>query len=122
MSERAAKAGRKGKRSGKSGLLVENPETGEARLIPQGFAWLLFLFSGLLGVPLLFRRLYWWAALVCLLWGVDALAVLFTAGRRRLIIEAGLFLTFLILQLWLGFAGNALTVKAYLKRGWVRAR
>lgn len=122
MSERAAKAGRKGRRPARPGLLLENPETGEVRRVPEGFAWILFLFSGLLGVPLLFRGLYRWAALMCLLWGADALAALFTAGRTRLVIEAVLFLAFLALQLWLGFAGNALTAKAYLSRGWVRAR
>lgn len=122
MTDREPRGGRKGKRLAQPGLLLKNPETGEVRRIPQGFAWMLFLFSGLLGLPLLLRGLYRWAAAVCLLWGVDGLVTVFSTGRPRLLLEALVFGAFLALQLWLGFAGNALTAKAYLGRGWVRAR
>lgn len=104
------------------GLLFENPATGETRRVKPGFAWTLFLFAGVLGVPLFWRRLYGWGIVILALWALDLAAVRLTAGPVRVAAEALVFCAFLALQLWLGFRGNALTAKAYVKRGWVPAR
>lgn len=124
----AAKKTRDAKQRGKTRdraakfLLLRDPETGETRRIKQGFAWTLFLFSGVLGLPLFLRGLYRWGAAVLGLWGIDLLAVWLTTGGVRVASEAVLFGVFLCLQFWLGLTGNALTIKAYRDRGWAPAR
>jgi hypothetical protein len=119
---RAARRSKTATRRAADGVLLENRATGETRRVKQGFAWTLFLFAGVLGVPLFARRLYGWGGAVLGLWAFDLGAVRFTAGAARVAIEALIFCVFLGLQLWLGLRGNALTTQAYLHRGWVRAR
>src|SRR5579863_1269577 len=121
MARRRASARPSDKSDGES-VLLENPETGEVRRVPTGFAWSLFLFSGVLGLPLFWRGLYRWGAVFVVLWAIDGLVAWFAAGHDRLAAEAMVFCAFLALQLWLGFRGNALTAKAYLARGWIRPR
>jgi hypothetical protein len=103
-------------------LHVENPQTGEIRQINMGFAWTLFLFSGVFGLPLFLRGLPSWGAVFVALWAVDLLAVWQSSGNARTAAEAILFAVFLVLQLWLGFTGNTLTARTYLARGWTIAR
>jgi len=103
-------------------LVLAHAETGETRLIRTGFAWTLFLFGGVLGLPLFFRRLYRWGAAVLLLWAADLAVFWFAQGRVRVIGEAIVFAAFFALQLWLGFRGNKLVAAAFLRRGWEPAR
>ena len=87
--------------------------------LSTGFAWDLFLFAGLFGIPQFLRRLPQWGAAVLALW-----CVVLVVGRIPLTepaaraADAALFAIFLALQLWLGFSGNRLTAKALLARGW----
>ncbi len=101
-------------------VTLENPETGEIRQVRIGFAWTLFLFSSVLGVPLFLRRLYLWGAAILALWAVNLLVVKFAGGPAAME-EGVLCAVFFGLQLWLGFKGNAITVKTYLRRGWTVA-
>jgi len=117
------RARRSAKRSGErdvisGSVLLENPRTGEARRLRTGFSWTLFLFSGILGLPLFLRGLYRWGLAFVALWAIDILVVWQSVGAVRGVAEAALFCAFLGLQLWLGFRGNALTAKTYLARGW----
>ena len=43
-------------------LLLENPKTGAVRPFRDGFDWILFLFSGVLGLPLFLQGLPLWGA------------------------------------------------------------
>jgi len=51
-------------------LLLENPKTGAVRPFRDGFDWILFLFSGVLGIPLFLRHLPVWGAVFVGLWVV----------------------------------------------------
>ncbi len=99
-------------------VTLEHPETGEIRQVPTGFAWMLFLFAGVLGVPLFLRRLPFWGAAILALWLVNLLFVKLADGPAVVMEESAVFAIFFLLQLWLGFHGNKITVRTYLRRGW----
>ena len=93
---------------------------GKEKRVATGFAWDLFLFAGVFGLPLFWRRLHAWGAVILALWCLDLIigrVPVSTANAR--LAEAILFGAFLALQLLLGIIGNRLTAKAYLTRGWI---
>lgn len=100
-------------------IRFKHKPSGKERRVATGFAWDLFLFAGLLGVPLFWRRLSSWGAAVLVLW---LLVVAVGAMRLSAASEAAaqfvLSLAFLALQIWLGFFGNRLTAKTLLHHGW----
>ena len=93
--------------------------SGKERRVSTGFAWDLFLFAGILGVPLFWRRLPSWGAGMLVLW-----LLVVVVGSVRVSAQATetaqlvLFGIFLVLQIWLGFFGNRLTAKTLLHHGW----
>ena len=99
-------------------VLFKHPSGQRAKRVRLGFAWDLFLFAGLFGVPLFLRGLPNWGAAVLGLWLIDLGLGRFGRGPLHLPAELVLFAAFLGLQLWLGFAGNALTARACRARGW----
>ncbi len=100
-------------------LRLTQKQSGKEKRIATGFAWDLFLFAGVFGVPLFWRRLPQWGAVILALWCVDLLIGQLPLGEAATrFAEAALFAVFLVLQLWLGLAGNRLTAQAYLRHGW----
>jgi len=100
-------------------LRLTHKQSGKEKRIATGFAWDLFLFAGVFGAPLFWRRLPQWGAVILALWCVDLLiGRLPLAEAATRLAEGALFTVFLALQLWLGFAGNRLTAQAYLRHGW----
>jgi hypothetical protein len=99
-------------------VLFKHPSGLRAKRVKAGFAWDLFLFAGVFGVPLFLRGLPNWGAAVLGLWLLDLGLGRLGRGPLHLAAELGLFASFLGLQLWLGFAGNALTARACRARGW----
>ena len=99
-------------------VLFKHPSGARAKRVKLGFAWDLFLFSGVFGVPLFLRGLPNWGAAMLGLWLVDLGLGRFGRGPLQHPAEAALFASFLGLQLWLGFRGNALTARACRARGW----
>ena len=79
----------------------------------------MFLFSGVLGVPLFLRGLPNWGAVVLALWLADLVLGRLGAAALRGPVQRQLFAAFLGLQLWLGWTGNALTARDTRARGWV---
>ena len=99
-------------------VLFKSPSGARARRVKLGFAWDLFLFAGLLGVPLFLRGLPEWGAAVLALWLVDLALGWIGHGSFYLPAQTALFAAFLGFQIWLGFKGNALTARACRARGW----
>jgi hypothetical protein len=101
-------------------IRFKHKPSGKERRVATGFAWDLFLFAGILGLPLFWRRLPYWGAGVLVLW-----LLVLIAGTVRIGAEAteatqlALFAAFLVLQIGLGFYGNRLTARALLHHGWV---
>jgi hypothetical protein len=100
-------------------IRLTEKKSGKEKRIATGFAWDLFLFAGVFGLPLFWRRLPQWGAVILALWCVDLLiGRLPVSDWATHLAEASLFAVFLALQLWLGFTGNRLTAKAYVTHGW----
>jgi hypothetical protein len=93
--------------------------SGRERRVATGFAWDLFLFAGVFGVPLFLRRLPSWGAAVLVLWLFVLIVsiVRISAGATE-IAQLVLFAAFLVLQIGLGFYGNRLTARTLLHHGW----
>ena len=101
-------------------LLLENPRTGAVKPFRPGFDWILFLFSGVLGIPLFLQRLPIWGGIFIGLWVLDLALVWLLPKNLSLIGQAILFVVFFCLQLWLGFHGREQILKVYVRRGWRR--
>jgi hypothetical protein len=101
-------------------LLLENPRTGAVKPFRDGFDWILFLFSGVLGIPLFINRLPLWGSVFVALWAVDLALVWVLPRHWGLPGQALMAAIFFGLQLWLGFHGRELILKAYVARGWRR--
>jgi hypothetical protein len=99
-------------------VLFRHPSGQRAKRVKFGFAWDLFLFAGVFGIPLFLRGLQGWGAGVLGLWLADLALGRLGPGPLRLPAEIALFAAFLGLQVYLGIKGNALTARAYRARGW----
>lgn len=98
--------------SGKD-IFFKNPKTGETKKVKVGFSWILFLFSGFIGIPLFLRGLHVWGGIMAGLWALNLIG-----GQQ---ITIGLFFVALGLGIFLGIKGNAMTAKNYLEKGWIVA-
>jgi hypothetical protein len=99
-------------------ITLRHPDKEATKRIALGFAWDVFLLSGVtFGLPLFLRRLPQWGAAFLALWLINLLVSRF-APHLLWLAEVPLFAAFLGLQLWLGVKGNALTARAYVARGW----
>lgn len=116
---RAARGGKEAAEKLSPALRLRQKQSGKEKRVATGFAWDLFLFAGVFGLPLFWRRLHAWGAIILALWCLDLLIgrVPASAATAR-IAEGVLFMSFLALQLLLGFIGNRLTAKTYLAHGW----
>jgi hypothetical protein len=97
---------------------LKPPGGGKLKWIRVGFAWDLFVLSPLLGVPLFLRKLpQWGAAMLALLLIWFVLDRLLGDQAKNL---AGMILAaaFILIDLFLGFYGNRLTARSYLRHGW----
>ena len=100
-------------------IRFKHKPSGKERRVATGFAWDLFLFAGIFGAPLFWRRLSSWGAGILMLW-----LLVVVVGSVRVSAQATdtaqlvLFGIFLVLQIWLGFFGNRLTAKTLLHHGW----
>lgn len=101
-----------------SQVLFRAPDGTRTRRVKLGFAWDLFLFTVVFGVPLFLRGLPNWGAAVLALWLADLMIVRAAEGPWHMPAELLLFAAFLGLEIFLGFKGNALTARACRARGW----
>ena len=103
-------------------VTLKNEKTGELKQVKVGWSWILFLFSGLFGLPLFLRRLYVWGGVFLILWVANFYFIpSVEAGSEGEIIFASIsmIVIFLCLQIWLGIKGNEMTAKNYLENGWI---
>lgn len=100
-------------------IRLKHKPTGKERRVATGFAWDLFLFAGVLGLPLFWRRLPSWGAGVLVLWLLVLIAGTLRIGAGATeTAQLALFAAFLVLQIGLGFYGNRLTARTLLHHGW----
>lgn len=116
---RAARGGKDSAEKLPPVIRLKQKQSGREKRISTGFAWDLFLFASLFGLPLFWRRLHHWGAVILALWCVVLVIgrLPVSADTAQLAGEA-LFVVFLALQLFLGFMGNRFTARAFLAHGW----
>ena len=100
-------------------LRLKHKPSGKERRIGTGFAWDLFLFAGILGLPLFWRRLPYWGAAVLVLWLLVLAIGALRASSVTDAIQLALFGVFVAFQLYLGLYGNRINVRTLLAHGWV---
>jgi hypothetical protein len=102
-----------------SSIGFKHKPSGKERRVATGFAWDLFLFAGVFGLPLFLRRLPSWGAAVLVLWlFVLIISIVRVGAEATEIAQLALFAAFLLLQIGLGFYGNRLTARTLLHHGW----
>ena len=126
MARTSSTSRRKGNGRGAAGgdaippsIAFRHKHSGKERRVATGFAWDLFLFAGVFGVPLFLRRLPSWGAVVLALWLFVLIASIVRVGAETAqLAQLALFAAFLVLQIGLGFYGNRLTARTLLHHGW----
>ncbi len=97
---------------------LKPPGGGKLKWIRVGFAWDLFVLSPLLGIPLFLRKLHQWGAAMLALLLVWFVLGTLLGGQAKNLAGVVLFAIFVLIDLFLGFYGNRLTARAYLRHGW----
>lgn len=102
-------------------IKMKNSKTSEIKEIKVGWSWVLFLFSGFLGIPLFLRKLHIWGAVMFGIWVVQVIAPSATSSDPNE--QFGLFLILSLMyigfSIFFGIKGNEMTAKNYLENGWV---
>ncbi|HUE18485.1 MAG TPA: hypothetical protein VMQ63_01835 [Stellaceae bacterium] len=99
-------------------LGLKPPGGGKLKWIKVGFAWDLFVLSPLFGLPLFLRKLPQWGAVMLALLLADIVVGLLLSGDAASLAGMAITAIYIVLDLYLGFRGNALTARAYLRHGW----
>lgn len=94
----------------------KNDRTGELKHVKVGWSWILFLWSGLMGIPLFVRRLYFLGIVFFFIWVANIVAASVAEEDPVFLVIVGT--VHFVLQSFLGFKGNEITAKNYLRRGW----
>lgn len=100
-------------------VMLKNEKTGELKGIKVGWSWVLFFWSGFLGIPLFLRRLNMFGIMFLALWFLNFVVNFALPPSETIIVQCGLFPLFFGLTIWMGVKGNELTAKNYLENGWV---
>ncbi len=100
---------------------MKNPKTGELKEVKVGWSWILFLFSGVFGLPLFLRKLNVWGFVFLAMWAVYYLTPETLQQKTGVGLDIMWFLVEISLSIWLGIKGNEMTAKNYLDLGWIFA-
>ena len=100
-------------------VAFRNPRNGQIKQVKIGWSWTLFLFAGVLGIPLFLRKLNSWGGVFLALWVVNALFQILTMdviAKSAALWSYAVIL--LALRVWIARHGNRLTAESYLDAGW----
>ena len=97
----------------------KHEKSGERRSVKVGWSWTLFLFSGILGIPLFLRRLHVWGGVMLALWMVNLVGPsVAVTDEDVFVLELACQIGFVALGVFFGVKGNEMTAKNYLENGW----
>ena len=93
--------------------------TGDFKNVDTGWSWSLFIASGFLGLPLYFRGLALWGTVMMIAWSLSLiLLVIAHPGTGVSLFDWSLTILTLVLCIFLGLKGNAMTAKRYISLGY----
>ena len=97
----------------------KHEKSGERRSVKVGWSWTLFLFSGVLGIPLFLRRLHVWGGVMLGLWMVNIVGPsVAVTDEDALVLQLIIGVGFVALGVFFGVKGNEMTAKNYLENSW----
>jgi hypothetical protein len=99
-------------------VTLKHPASGRLKTIETGWSWSLFLGAGALGLPLFFRGMALWGAVMTVLWSLQVAEPFLAPDGDVDLLDLILMLAVGALCLYLGFKGNALTARHYLACGY----
>ncbi len=98
---------------------LRHPGTGDFKTLDTGWSWLLFLACGFLGLPLFFRGLALWGAVMLVLWCLRlAPPLAMGPGETGESLDWILTLALMALSVFVGFKGNDMTANRYFSLGY----
>lgn len=98
-------------------VALQNPATGEIKLVKVGWSWVLFLFSGFFGIPLFRRKLPTWALVFVAINLVTIACQVPSNNPAAQLLTILAQLLGLALAIFMGVKGNEITAKNYLAQG-----
>jgi hypothetical protein len=98
-------------------VTLRQPQSGEIKLLQEGWSWGCFLGSGFLGIPLYRRGLQVWGS-VMVAFNIVAVIVEFVPTERALMIDAWMSVIGLGLCVFFGMKANQMAIERYRDLGW----
>jgi len=99
-------------------VTLKHPSSGRLKFVETGWSWSLFLGAGALGLPLFFRGMALWGAVMVVLWSLQLAEPFIAPDGDADTLDWILTLGVAGLCFFLGFKGNALTARHYLACGY----
>lgn len=101
-------------------ISLQQPQTGETKMCPEGWSWSCCIGVGILGLPLFRRGLVVWGSLM-VVFNIVALVVAFVPTQRAEALGGWLTLIWLASCVFFGFRANQLAINRYRDLGWIPA-
>lgn len=98
-------------------VTLRHPDTGDIKVLREGWSWGCFLGSGILGLPLYRRGLQaWGSAMVA--FNIVVLVVSLVPTERAATADGWLSVVGIGLCIFFGMRANRMAIDRYLARGW----
>jgi hypothetical protein len=99
-------------------VTLKHRASGRLKFVETGWSWSLFLGAGALGLPLFFRGMALWGAVMVVLWSFQLAEPFIAPDGDTLTLDIVLMMLVAALCTYLGAKGNALTGRHYLACGY----
>ena len=104
-------------------VMLEDTRTGDKQPLSIGWNWTFFFFGPVLGLPLFWKGLSAWGAVMVVLWALKFTLPLFLPMSSQFgYMVAAPAALIAALTLYLAYSGNAIIGRKYLARGYDFAR
>jgi hypothetical protein len=102
-------------------VTLRQPETGDIKVMQDGWSWSCCLFCGILGLPLFRRGLQVWGAAM-VVFNIVLLVVWLVPTERADTLYTWLSLIGIALSVFFGARANQMSIDHHLAQGWEIAR
>ena len=98
-------------------VTLRQPDTGEIKIMPEGWCWSCCLFCGVLGLPLYRRGLQVWGSAM-VVFNIVLIIVSLIPTERADRLDLGLTIVGIGLCIFFGARANRMAIDRYLDLGW----